>query len=60
MPAGTWVLKAWNEHAGETAQTVQAKNAGTLNTPFTLDASNFKRAPHKNKFGKDYEVGEKY
>ena len=25
-----------------------------------LDASRFKRAPHKNKFGKDYEVGEKY
>ena len=27
---------------------------------FTLDASKYKRAPHKNKFGKDYEVGEKY
>ena len=26
----------------------------------TLDASRCKRAPHKNKFGKDYEAGEKY
>jgi plastocyanin len=60
VPAGTWVLKAWHERAGESAQTVQVKDAGTLETAFTLDASKFKRAPHKNKFGKDYEVGEKY
>jgi plastocyanin len=60
VPAGTWVLKAWHERAGESAQTVQVKDAGTLETSFTLDASKFKRAPHKNKFGKDYEVGEKY
>ena len=26
----------------------------------TLDASTFKRAPHKNKFGKDYAADEKY
>jgi len=60
VPAGTWVLKAWHERAGESAQTVQVKDAGTVETAFTLDASKFKRAPHKNKFGKDYEVGEKY
>lgn len=61
VPAGTWVLKAWHERAGESApQTVQVKDAGTLENSFTLDASKYKRAPHKNKFGKDYEVGEKY
>jgi len=61
VPAGSWVLKAWHERAGESApQTVQVKDAGTLETSFTLDASKYKRAPHKNKFGKDYEVGEKY
>ncbi len=55
------MLKAWHERAGESApQTVQVKDAGTLETSFTLDASKYKRAPHKNKFGKDYEVGEKY
>ena len=61
VPAGSWVLKAWHERAGESApQTVQVKDADTLETSFTLDASKYKRAPHKNKFGKDYEVGEKY
>jgi plastocyanin len=60
VPAGTWVLKAWHERAGESAQTVQVKDAGAVEAAFTLDASRFKRAPHKNKFGKDYEVGEKY
>jgi len=60
VPAGTWVLKAWHERAGESAQTVQVKDGGAVETPFTLDASKFKRAPHKNKFGKDYEAGEKY
>ena len=60
VPAGTWVLKAWHERAGESAQTVQIQETGTATTSFTLDASKFKRAPHKNKFGKDYEAGEKY
>jgi len=60
VPAGTWVLKAWHERAGESAQTVQVKDGGAVETSFTLDASKFKRAPHKNKFGKDYEAGEKY
>jgi len=60
VPAGSWVLKAWHERSGESAQTVQVKDAGALETSFTLDASKYKRAPHKNKFGKDYEVGEKY
>ena len=60
VPAGTWVLKAWHERAGESAQTVQLKEADAVETSFTLDASKYKRAPHKNKFGRDYEVGEKY
>lgn len=60
VPAGTWVLKAWHERAGESAQTVQVQETGTATASFTLDASKFKRAPHKNKFGKDYEAGEKY
>ena len=60
VPAGTWVLKAWHERAGEAAQTVQVTDAGVAEASVTLDASKYKRAPHKNKFGKDYEVGEKY
>ena len=33
---------------------------GALDVALTLDASKWKRAPHKNKFGQDYEAGEKY
>jgi len=33
---------------------------GQVTAELTLDASSFKRVPHKNKFGKDYGSGEKY
>jgi plastocyanin len=60
VPAGTWVIKAWHERAGESALSVQVSESGAAEAAFQLDASKYKRAPHKNKFGKDYEVGEKY
>ena len=58
--AGTWVVKGWHERSGESAQRVQVPETGAVSVALTLDASKFKRAPHKNKFGKDYAVGEKY
>jgi len=60
VPAGTWVVKAWHERSGEASQTatVGAENATALT--LTLDASRYKRLPHKNKYGKDYKSGEKY
>ena len=60
VPAGAWLLKAWHERSGESAQPVQVTEAGGVEASFKLDASKYKRAPHKNKFGKDYELGEKY
>ncbi len=60
VPAGSWVLKAWHERSGESAQNLQVPETGATTAAFQLDASKFKRAPHKNKFGKDYEAGEKY
>jgi plastocyanin len=60
VPAGSWLVKAWHERSGESAQTVDVGEAGVVEASFTLDASKYKRAPHKNKFGKDYAVGEKY
>jgi plastocyanin len=60
LPAGTWVVKAWHERAGEASQAVTVTEGGVLDVSLTLDASKWKRAPHKNKFGKDYEAGEKY
>jgi plastocyanin len=60
VPAGTWVVKTWHERSGESAQSVQVPEAGSAEVAFSLDASRWKRAPHKNKFGKDYQLGEKY
>ncbi len=60
VPAGSWLLKGWHERSGESARTLQVPETGTASVSLTLDASKFKRAPHRNKFGKDYAVGEKY
>jgi plastocyanin len=60
VPGGTWVVKAWHERAGETSQPVRVPDEGVLEVPVTLDGSKWKRAPHKNKFGKDYQAGERY
>jgi plastocyanin len=60
VPAGTWVVKAWHERAGEVAEPLRVPETGAVATTLKLDASGYKRAPHKNKYGKDYAVGEKY
>ena len=60
VPAGAWVLKAWHERAGEASRAVNVPEGGALDVALTLDGSKWKRAPHKNKFGKDYQAGEKY
>jgi plastocyanin len=60
VPAGDWVLKAWHERAGEASQPLTVSAEGAVEASLTLDGSRFKSAPHKNKFGKDYESGEKY
>jgi len=60
VPAGTWTVKAWHERGGEGSGVVAVPAEGAIDVTLTLDASRFKRAPHKNKFGKDYGAGEKY
>ena len=60
VPAGTWTVKAWHERGGEVSRAAAVPAEGSIDLDLTLDASRFKRAPHKNKFGKDYEAGEKY
>jgi plastocyanin len=60
VPAGAWVLKAWHERAVEAQQSVTVPETGVLDASIALDASKWKRAPHKNKFGKNYEAGERY
>jgi len=60
VPAGDWVIKAWHERSGEAAQPVSVGAEGAVEASLRLDGSRCKRAPQKNKFGKDYETGEKY
>jgi plastocyanin len=61
VPAGRYTLKAWHERAGEVALELTVPAQGEVAGRITLDASNFKREPHKNKFGQDYnQYEEKY
>jgi plastocyanin len=60
VPAGSWALKAWHERGGESSVPVNVDASGTQEVDVSLDASRFKRAPHKNKFGKDYDAGASY
>jgi plastocyanin len=59
VPPGTWVVKAWHERAGEVSETVTVGGDETQ-VALTLDASRYRRVQHKNKFGRDYKVGEAY
>jgi len=60
VPAGRYTVKAWNERTDEPSREVGVPAEGEVEVSLTLDASGFKRVPHKNKFGKDYAEGEKY
>jgi plastocyanin len=60
VPSGKYVLRAWHERGGEAAQDVTVTARADSAVRIRLDASSFKRLPHKNKFGKDYSTDEKY
>ena len=56
VPAGRYALKAWHERGGEGTIEITVPAEGQAGAQLVLDASNFKRAQHKNKFGKDYSA----
>lgn len=56
IPSGTFFLRAYAEE-GQVSQRIEVKDA-SLKMNLTIDAKSFKKIPHKNKFGKDYSVGE--
>jgi plastocyanin len=58
VPAGLWTVKAWHERSGELARRVTVPAEGDVPLDLTLDASGYRTATHKNKFGKDYSRDE--
>jgi len=60
LPAGHYTVRAWHERGGETSREVEIKAQGPTEAALTLDASQYKRTQHKNKYGKDYSTSETY
>ena len=60
VPGGRLTLKAWHERGGETSVDISVPGEGRVEVPLVLDASSYKRAPHKNKYGKEYSTSETY
>jgi plastocyanin len=55
VPTGTWRLKAWHFQAGEIEQSIRVTETGVVSVALTLDASQYRRARHRNKYGKKYK-----
>ena len=61
VPAGRYTLKAWHERAGQEASvSVTVPATAEVGAKLVLDASSYRRVPHKKKDGKDYGGDEKY
>lgn len=56
LPAGAFNLNAYAEE-GQSTQKIEIKDA-PLKVNMTINGRNFKKLPHKNKFGKDYVTDE--
>ena len=54
IPPGRHVVQLWNEMAGEKSITLDFAAGKPAEWSLTLDGSQYRRASHKNKFGKDY------
>ena len=54
IPPGRHVVRLWNEMAGEQEATFDFAAGRATNWSVSLDASQYRRLPHKNKHGKDY------
>jgi plastocyanin len=54
IPPGRHVVRLWNEMAGEQEATLDFGAGRATAWNVSLDASQYRRLPHKNKHGKDY------
>lgn len=57
VPPGNHVIKVWHEESGEKETPVAVRAGGDPPLTVRLDVTNFRPAPHKNKYGKDYPPG---
>jgi plastocyanin len=56
VPPGRYTLRAWHERAREDASVqVEVTAQGSAPVKLELDASRYRPARHKNKYGKDYD-----
>jgi len=54
IPAGAQTLHVWSETGGEKELAVDVRADGGAPLEVVLDASTWRAAPHKNKYGRDY------
>lgn len=54
IPPGRHAVQLWNEMAGEKSATLDFEAGRASDWSLTLDGSQYRRAAHKNKHGKDY------
>ena len=54
LPAGRVGVRAWDERGGDYKGTVDVAAGQTVTLTIALDGSNFRDAPHPNKYGKKY------
>lgn len=56
VPPGVYEIKAYADE-GQAAQKIDIRQ-NSIQVMLTVDGKNFKKVPHKNKFGKDYTTDE--
>jgi plastocyanin len=55
VPPGSWTVKIWHEEGGDAQMPVKIRaDASTTPLSITLDTTQYKPQPHKNKYGRDY------
>ena len=55
VPPGQWAVHVWHEKGGEARSGVELPDGkASAAADFTLDATSYREAPHKNKHGEDY------
>ncbi len=60
VPSGSYTLRAWHVRAAEYSQQIEVSAAGINVVNLELDASRYRFAQHRNKYGRPYRRGRRY